>query len=132
MEFTIRPIGYIETEYNERKGTPPQGFETEESRGTIVMEPDFQEGIRDLKKGMRLTVIFCFHRSEGYQLITPSRMSPVPVGVFSTRSPNRPNSLGVSEVKIIDIAENKIIFEGADMLNGTPVIDIKPSLSNFR
>lgn len=132
MEFKIRPIGYIKTKYIERTSTPSQGAKVEGSMGTIVMEADFVEGIRDLKKGTKISVIFYFHLSKGYKLITPSRASPFPIGVFSIRSPDRPNCLGVSEVTITDIIDNKISFEGADMLNGTPVIDIKPSMSNFR
>ncbi|MBK5254113.1 MAG: tRNA (N6-threonylcarbamoyladenosine(37)-N6)-methyltransferase TrmO [Peptostreptococcaceae bacterium] len=127
-EFTINAIGYINSEYAERKQAPHQGKESKNSLGTIEMLPEYKDGIRDLRAGMKITVIFCFHLSKGYELITRARLSPVPMGVFSTRSPDRPNSLGVTEVEILEINDNKISFAGADMLDGSPVIDIKPSI----
>ncbi len=132
MEYIIKPIGYIKTEYIERGEAPPQGSRTKSSFGYIKMEPEFLEGIRDLKSGMTITLVFYFHKSEGYSLITKSRMSIHPVGVFSTRSPDRPNCIGITEVLIRSVDNNIIEFQGADMLDGTPVIDIKPSLKTYK
>jgi len=128
MEYKIKPIGYIKTKYKEFDNTPSQGAKVKSSLGYIQMEEEFLEGIRDLKSGMNITLVFYFNQSKGYSLITNSRMSNVPVGVFSTRSPNRPNSIGITEVVIREIKGATIEFKGADMLDGTPVIDIKPSL----
>lgn len=130
-KIILEPIGYIQTKYKERKGTPPQGRESTESYGSILMRDEFVEGICDLKSGMGITIIFNFHKSKGYKLVTEARLSPVPLGVFSTRSPNRPNSLGITDVKITNIEEGRIDFIGADMLDGTPVIDIKPSFNEI-
>ncbi len=130
-KISIEPIGYIETKYQERKGTPPQGRESKESYGTICMRSEFVDGIRDLKEGMEITIIFNFHKSKDYKLITEARLSPVPLGVFATRSPDRPNRIGITDVKIKKIGDGKIEFIGADMLDGTPVIDIKPSFSQI-
>lgn len=127
----LDPIGYIESEYKDRKSTPYQGYVNKEGVAKIVMRPEYAEGIRDLKAGMKITVIFNFHNSKGYKLITPSRISVSPVGVFSTRSPNRPNSLGVTVVKIVDIVDNIIHISNVDMMDGTPVVDIKPYISQF-
>lgn len=126
-KISIEPIGYIYTKYEDRKNTPPQGRESEESHGYIQIEKDFLDGICDLKENTYITIIFYFNRSKGYKLITPSRLSIEPMGVFSTRSPDRPNSLGITSVKITKIEKDKIFFLGADMLNKTPVIDIKPT-----
>lgn len=128
-DIVIVPIGYIQSEYEESKDVPHQGRCFTESVGAIVMLPEFQLGIQDLKVGQNIEVIFNFNRSRGFSLITPARMGPSPRSVFSTRSPNRPNSLGITIVKILNIDENKITFAGADMLNNTPVIDIKPALT---
>ena len=128
---TVETIAYIHTNYTERKGTPPQGYESEKSFGCIELLPEFADGIRDLKAGDRIVVLFIFHLSKGYTLITKARRSSVPLGVFSTRSPDRPNSLGISTVTITEINGRVIRFEGADMLDGTPVVDIKPSLQHF-
>lgn len=126
-KIDIEPIGYINTKYKERKGTPPQGNESKDSFGAINMLPAFKDGIQDLKIGMNITIIFNFHHSRDYKLVTEARLSPVPLGVFSTRSPDRPNFLGITVVEIVDITESSIKFLGADMLDGTPVIDIKPT-----
>ena len=128
MEYKIKPIGYIKTKYKEFDNTPSQGAKVKSSLGYIQMEEEFLEGIRDLKSGMNITLVFYFNQSKGYSLVTNSRMSNIPVGVFSTRSPNRPNSIGITEVIIREIRGDIIEFKGADMLDGTPVIDIKPSL----
>ena len=81
---------------------------------------------------MGITLVFYFHKSEGYNLITKSRMSIRPVGVFSTRSPDRPNCIGITEVVIRSVDNNIIEFQGADMLDGTPIIDIKPTLKVYK
>jgi len=125
-KIIIEPIGYIETKYNMRKGVPAQGQESANSRGVIVMRDEFVEGIRDLKQGNNITVIFNFHKSKGFELTTIPYLSDTPVGIFSTRSPDRPNGIGITVVQIIKVEGNKIEFIGADMLDGTPIIDIKP------
>ena len=129
-EIIIKPVGYIRSKYTRREGTPFQGRESTGSCGTIEMLPEFKDGIRDLKAGMKITVIFNFHLSQGYTLITAARKSPEPRGVFSTRSPDRPNSLGITTVEIVSITDGRIEFLGADMLDGTPVIDIKPGFKS--
>lgn len=127
-KITIEPIGYIETKYNIRDGVPAQGSDSEGSFGTVVIGDNFTNGIRDLKQGDKITVIFNFHKSTGFELTTIPYMSETPVGIFSTRSPDRPNSLGITVIEIIKIEGSRIEFKGADMLDGTPVIDIKPFL----
>ncbi|MBM9519823.1 tRNA (N6-threonylcarbamoyladenosine(37)-N6)-methyltransferase TrmO [Desulforhopalus vacuolatus] len=129
-EIIIKPVGYIRSKYTRRAGTPFQGRESTGSCGTIEILPEFKDGIQDLKVGMKITVIFNFHLSTGYTLITLARNSSVPRGVFSTRSPDRPNSLGITTVEIVRTAEGRIDFLGADMLDGTPVIDIKPGFES--
>jgi tRNA-Thr(GGU) m(6)t(6)A37 methyltransferase TsaA len=125
-QILLDPIGYIESEYRDNKSTPHQGYLKKDSHAKIVMRPKYKDGIKDLKTGMRITVIFNFHKSKGYKLNGPSRMSSKPVGVFTTRSPNRPNSLGVTVVEVLDVIDNTIYISNADMMDGTPVVDIKP------
>lgn len=127
-KIIIQAIGYIETKYSTRKGIPAQGQESVNSRKVIVMRDKFAEGIRDLKQGSSITVVFNFHKSKGFELITIPYLYKTPVGIFSTRSSDRPNSIGITVVEIINVEGNKIEFIGADMLDGTPVIDIKPAI----
>ena len=127
-KIIIEPIGYIETKYSTRKGVPAQGEESVNSHGVIVMRDEFAEGIRDLKQGDNITVLFNFHKSKAFELTTIPYSSNTPKGIFSTRSPDRPNGIGITVVEITKVERNKIEFIGADMLDGTPVIDIKPAL----
>ena len=124
--INIEAIGYIQTEYLTREGTPSQGINSINSYGSIVIKDKFIEGIQGLKSGDLITIIFNFHKSTGYKLTLIPRKRNTPTGVFCTRSPDRPNGLGITVVEITKIEGRNIEFIGADMLNGTPVIDIKP------
>lgn len=125
-KIEIEAIGYINTKYSTREGVPHQGGESDESYGSITIRDEFLEGIKSLKPADKITVIFNFHKSQGFELTTIPFISKTPVGIFSTRSPDRPNSLGITVVEIIRVEQNCIEFKGADMLDGTPVVDIKP------
>lgn len=125
-KIEIEAIGYIDTKYSTREGVPHQGGESEASYGSIIIRDEFVEGIKSLTSNDKITVIFNFHESEGFELTTIPFISDIPAGVFSKRSPDRPNSLGITVVEIIKVENNRIDFKGADMLDGTPVLDIKP------
>lgn len=84
------------------------------------------EGLKYLDKSSHIIILFYFNKSKDFDLITKTPWSDEKKGVFSTRSPRRPNPIGLSIVKLIEIDHNKIIIEGIDMLDGTPVLDIKP------
>lgn len=125
-KIEIEAVGYIDTKYRSREGVPHQGVESDESYGSITIRDKYVEGIKSLKANDKITVIFNFHKSEGFELTTIPFISDIPVGIFSTRSPDRPNSLGITVVDVVKVEKNRIDFKGADMLNETPVIDIKP------
>ena len=90
------------------------------------MLPAFKDGIRDILPGTYGVVLFYFHQSDGYKLLMVPRWGTEETGVFSTRSPNRPNGIGMSVVKFVSNDGTNLTFEGVDMLDGTPVLDIKP------
>lgn len=125
-KITIEPIGYLYTRYKIRQDTPSQGRNSENSLGTIVIKSKFEEGIRGIKQGDKITILFYFHKSKGFELTTIPYHSDKPTGVFCTRSPDRPNGIGITVVDVTDVRDNKIEFIGADMLDETPVLDIKP------
>ncbi len=134
VEIIFRPIGWIETRYktvedlnipSHKKDAP---YNNPDITGIVHLHNEYCEGIRDIKAGASAMLIFHFNQSKGYVLITSSPSFEKPVGVFSTRSPNRPNGIGVSIVKIISVAESEIVFQGVDMLDGTPLLDIKPDV----
>ncbi|MEW9122397.1 MAG: tRNA (N6-threonylcarbamoyladenosine(37)-N6)-methyltransferase TrmO [Thermotaleaceae bacterium] len=131
-EIIIRPIGRIETQFKTREelNIPPYKAEAPYNdpniTGIVHVFEEYIDGIKDIEPGSSAMLIFHFNKSDGYKLITESPNFEKPVGVFSTRSPNRPNGIGVSVVKFISIEGSKLTFQGVDMLDGTPLLDIKP------
>lgn len=135
----IRPIAHIETDFKEKFGIPRQSGRVAESIGKIVFEPEYRipEAIRGVEEFSHLWLIFDFsknHREEFSPTVRPPRLGGNKrVGVFASRSPFRPNSLGLSSVKLIEVLKtekegNILIVSGADLLSGTPIYDIKPYL----
>lgn len=133
VDFTYRPIGLLRSPYSRRIDAPHQGTVTE---GTPTGEPAVatlelqewldEEAIRDLSGFDRLWLIFAFHRSEGWRSsVKPPRGGPRR-GVLATRSPHRPNSIGLSAVSLVKVEGKTLHLSGVDLLDGTPVLDIKP------
>ena len=129
MKITIEPVGYIESSIKNQEEAPPQGMlEEMPVQGCIVVFPQFAEGIEGVVPGMKLDVIWQFHKCEETWLkVIPRRRTELR-GVFSTRSPKRPNHMGLTTVTVLEVNENRIAFEGCDMLDGSPVLDIKPTI----
>lgn len=125
-EIILKPIGYIETPFKDRMGVSHQPDET--LIGTLHIFKEYREGIADIKPGSNGQIIFYFHKSEGCSLTVRPRGIGEPTGVFSTRSPNRPNGIGISAVRFLSNDGCKIEFSGVDMLDGTPLLDIKPQV----
>lgn len=120
----FQAIGYVENKYKEPVN--PDILRSVTSR--IVLNPDLTVGLRGLESGMNVMVIYNFHRSEGYELLQHPRgdQNRPMRGVFALRSPNRPNPIGVTEVKLLSIEGNILTVQGLDALNGTPILDLKP------
>lgn len=126
MEIIMRPIGYIQSPFKEKKEIPRQNTLAQDQKARIEILEEYREGIEDIQAGSYGVILFYFHQSESYTLKTVSRKTQEYLGVFSTRSPNRPNGIGMSIVKFTKIEGNCIEFQGVDMLDKTPVLDIKP------
>lgn len=125
-EFKFRPIGIIHTPYKSPEECPRQGFLKQGIKGTIELLPELKEGLLDLDGFSHLLLIWVFHKSENYKLLAKPPGEEKMHGVFATRSPHRPNPLGLTVVKLISIEENILHIEDPDMLDGTPLLDIKP------
>jgi len=125
MSTEFKPIGYVSTEATEL----PRHWSVSDVEGRLVINPQFQNGLKDIEPGQRLVVLFHFHRSPEF---TPERLVQKPphrdaeLGVFSICSPVRPNPLGMSVVRVLAINDNVITVKGIDMLDGTPILDLKP------
>ncbi|APC83787.1 tRNA (N6-threonylcarbamoyladenosine(37)-N6)-methyltransferase TrmO [Clostridium botulinum] len=122
----LNPIGYIKSPFKNLEEIPPQSIYAKDKKALIEIKEELVEGLKDLDKNSHIIILFYFNKSKDFNLITKTPWSDEKKGVFSTRSPRRPNPIGLSIVKLIEIDHNKIIIKGIDMLDGTPVLDIKP------
>jgi tRNA-Thr(GGU) m(6)t(6)A37 methyltransferase TsaA len=123
-EVLLRPIGYVVSDFSH--SAPPERIRAHESR--IVVNEEFAEGLEGLRAGGKLTVVFHFHRSHGFELLQHPRGDTARPkrGVFTLCSPRRPNPIGVSFVDLIAREGRLLVVRGLDALDGTPVVDIKP------
>jgi tRNA-Thr(GGU) m(6)t(6)A37 methyltransferase TsaA len=127
----LKPIGVIHTPYNTPTDIPIQGTFKSDVQGKIELYEEFTDGLRDLDEFSHAILIYHFHKSSKEHLIGKPFLENTEHGIFAIRSPHRPNHLGISIVKIDKIADNIIYFYEVDMLNGTPLLDIKPYSSYF-
>ncbi|WP_353686790.1 tRNA (N6-threonylcarbamoyladenosine(37)-N6)-methyltransferase TrmO [Thermodesulfovibrio sp. 3462-1] len=124
-EYKFKPIGYVKT----KAESLPRHWSVSDVEGEIVIKPEYQPGLRDIKAGDKIVVIFCFHKSPAF---SPEKLIQKPPhlnetrGVFSTCSPHRPNPIGLSVLEVIDVRDNIIKVRRLDMYDGTPILDIKP------
>ena len=129
--IAFKPIGVIHSPFRERKGMPIQPPGAKGVRGEVIIDPCYQEGLKDLDGFSHIYLIYHFHRNEGYRLTVTPFMDTDQRGLFSTRAPCRPNPVGLSVVRLVEIRENVLAVEGIDVLDGTPLIDIKPFVPCF-
>jgi catechol 2,3-dioxygenase len=128
--FVLHPIGFVRSPHQQRSDVP-KGFGAKHSaEGTIEILPEFEEGLRDLEGFSHLYVHWIFDRSEGFDLQAQPPTADRPHGIFSTRAPRRPNPLGLTVVELLGRQGTSLRVRGIDMLDGTPVVDLKPYLSN--
>jgi tRNA-Thr(GGU) m(6)t(6)A37 methyltransferase TsaA len=129
--FSYSPIGTIRTPFTEPAGMPIQPAGAEGVRGTIVIDEKYRKGLLDLSGFSRIILIYAFHRSQGYELEVIPFLDTVPHGVFATRAPRRPNAIGISIVRLISVNGGELVIEDIDVLDGTPLLDIKPYAPEF-
>jgi len=125
------PIGLFHTELTPQTGAPRQGILQPENKGTIEVYPEYQESLRDLEKYEYIIVIYHMHLSKGWHTPVRPPRSSRPFGLFATRSPNRPNPVGLSVIKLEKVEGNILHVRGIDAFNKTPVLDIKPWISSI-
>ncbi len=125
-EIIIKPIGVIHTPFEDVKDMPIQPIAAEGIYGLIEVFPEYVQGLKDLEGFSHITLLYRFHKIEGYELEVVPFMDDQLRGIFSCKAPKRPNAIGISTVKLLKIVGNVLHIEQPDMLNGTPLIDIKP------
>jgi len=129
--ITYKPIGIIHSEHTIAEKTPIQPVYAKGCKGQVEVFPEFAEGLRDLEGFSHIYLIYHFHRSLQVKLIVKPFLQDVDRGVFSTRAPCRPNAVGLSVVELVGIEGNNLHLDGVDILDGTPLLDIKPYTEKF-
>lgn len=123
-------IGTIHTPFSQQEGTPIQPFrgKGKDTKATIEILPEFREGLQDLAGFERIWLLFGFHYSSGYKTKVIPYLDTEERGLFATRAPRRPSPIGLSSTKLlsVDMDAGKLEIQGVDMLDGTPLFDIKP------
>jgi len=128
--FTFRPIGFIESPYKESSAIPKGLGARHDAEGVLKILPEFGPGLVDIEGFSHLFVIWVFDRSTGFDLTACPPSDNRIHGVFATRSPRRPNPIGLTVVRLLRREGAHLHVQGVDMLDGTPILDIKPYLSS--
>jgi tRNA-Thr(GGU) m(6)t(6)A37 methyltransferase TsaA len=131
LVFTPQPIGFIRSPYKDPKSIPKGLGVKHDAEGVLDILPEFEPGLRDLEGFSHLFVIWVFDRSEGFDLVGAGPADQRPHGVFATRSPRRPNPIGLTVVELLRRDGVLLHVRGVDMLDGTPILDIKPYMSSI-
>ena len=127
-EISYRPIGIIHSPFKETKGTPIQPAGAQGIAATIELKPEYVDGLKDLEGFSHIFLIYHFHLSQGYSLKVKPFLDKYMRGLFATRAPKRPNAIGVSVVRLVGIKGCTLQIEDVDIVDGTPLLDIKPYL----
>jgi tRNA-Thr(GGU) m(6)t(6)A37 methyltransferase TsaA len=128
--FTMTPIGHVRSPYLSEKDVPRGLGAQQRAEGTLELLPEYADGLLDIEGFSHLYVLWVFHRASGFALVSTPPCDDRPHGVFASRTPSRPNPIGLTTVRLLGRRDNVLNLRGVDMVDGTPVIDIKPYLSS--
>ncbi|HSQ27243.1 MAG TPA: tRNA (N6-threonylcarbamoyladenosine(37)-N6)-methyltransferase TrmO [Anaerolineales bacterium] len=128
--YTMRPIGKIHSPFVDKDQMPIQASRST-AYGWVDVFPEFKSGLQDLDGFSHIFLLYVFHCSSGYHLTVQPFLDHSQRGLFSTRYPCRPNPIGLSIVRLIAVRDTRIDIEGVDVLDGTPLLDIKPYVPDF-
>ena len=131
MKIEFKPIGIIHSPFNEPENMPIQPAGAEGITGTIEIFKEYQDGLKDLEGFSHVILLYHFHRSTGFKLQVIPFMDTELRGVFATRAPRRPNPIGISVVELGRIENGLLHIRNVDILDGTPLLDIKPYVPEF-
>ena len=127
--WTMRPVGFVRSPFSD-PGEVPRGLGAKhEEEGRLEILPEFEPGLKDIEGFSHLYVLWVFDRSHGFELVGTAPCDNRPHGVFASRSPRRPNPIALTVVRLLAREANTLRVRGVDMLDGTPILDIKPYLS---
>jgi tRNA-Thr(GGU) m(6)t(6)A37 methyltransferase TsaA len=130
MEFIMQPVGIIHSPFTEKDKTPIQASRSQ-TIGQVEIYPEFADGLKDIEALSHIYLLYAFHESLEYKLQVKPFLDNQEHGIFATRYPYRPNPIGLSVVKLLSCENNILTVEGVDVLDGTPLLDIKPYVPDF-
>jgi tRNA-Thr(GGU) m(6)t(6)A37 methyltransferase TsaA len=128
--FTLRPIGVVHSPFTDRAQIPKGPGAKHTAEGTLEIRPELADGLTDIEGFSHLFVIWVFDRAEGFDLLSTPPTDTAAHGVFATRAPRRPNPIALTVVTLLRRDGHSLHVRGVDMLDGTPILDIKPYLSS--
>jgi tRNA-Thr(GGU) m(6)t(6)A37 methyltransferase TsaA len=128
--FTMQPIGVVRSPFTDTAQIPKGCGARHEAEGILAVLPEFEQGLTDIEGFSHLYVIWLFDRAGGFELLGKPPTDDRAHGVFATRSPRRPNPIGLTVVRLLSREGSRLLVAGVDMLDGTPILDIKPYLTS--
>ena len=128
--WTVRAIGFVHSPFAEAHQVPRGLGARHDEGGVLEILPEFEPGLKDIEGFSHLYVLWVFDRSQGYELVGTPPCDAQPHGVFASRSPLRPSPIGLTVVRLLGREGNRLQVRGVDMVEGTPILDIKPYLSS--
>jgi tRNA-Thr(GGU) m(6)t(6)A37 methyltransferase TsaA len=131
MKITYRPIGIIHSPFKEPKGTPIQPNAAKDIEGMVEVFTQYEKGLKDIEGFSHIILIYHFHLSKAYSLEVKPYMDSKLHGLFATRAPARPNSIGLSVVRLTKVERNNLYIKDVDIVDGTPLLDIKSFVPEF-
>lgn len=131
--YPLRPIGIIHTPFTRQEGTPIQPSTAGGEPGVVELFQQYRQALKDLDGYERIWLIYLFDRAREYSLLVKPFRDSVKRGLFATRAPSRPNPIGISAVRLVSVSleQGELTVEGADVLDGTPLLDLKPYIPEF-
>ena len=129
--MNVEQIGIVHSPFKNKEDCPIQPKYSSSLRGEIEVYPEYAEGLKDIEGFSHIYILYLFDRAGGIKLVRPTFLDDEPHGIYASRHPCRPNGIGMSIVKLLKKDSNVLHVEGIDMLDGTPVIDIKPYITRF-
>ena len=131
MDVVYKAIGVVRTPFKQPRGTPIQPSAAADAEGVVEVFEEFADGLCDLQGFSHIILLYHFHLVSGWALKVKPYMDTQERGVFATRSPKRPNPIGMSVVRLLRVEGNRLFVRGVDILDGTPLLDIKPYVPQF-
>ena len=131
MEKIIKPIGIIHFPFKDKEACPIQPLYSKDAPGSVEVYQEYARGLQDLETFSHIYLLYLFDRAGKIRLVRPTFLDDTPHGIFASRHPCRPNGIGISIVNLIGRAGNVLSVKGIDVLDNTPLIDIKPYVPRF-